>query len=192
MVKVIDGPVKEEEIEDAPVHEPDYKGARFLTTCPACADSFRETQDLKYTGKNAWFIGAYIVSDKTNRPFRVYYCPMHHIKNGVDVGSVTFAAEVHFKRCPYKDVLVEYDTELGQTHYVTCLEPDFKCDRSRKDLPPHHWFCETLDKAPVVRFMDVYSSPWFEKMGRTLLDEALVSDQQELKKWLEKRISGNR
>ena len=182
MVKVIDGHV-EIEYADAPGKDPDLKrSAKMMTTCPACFEFFKSSNDFKYMGMNAEFSSGYAVRDVDNLPYRIYYC---HMCDSV------FAARVHFKRCPHKNQIIEYDTDQGQAHYVTCLEPGFKCDKCR-NLPVHHWFCEILDRAPVIRFMDVYNDPWFNQMKRELLDEMMISDREAMKAWMTDKIISRR
>lgn len=179
MVRVIDSHI-EPEYTDAPGKDPALKRtAKMMTTCPACFEFFKSSHDFKYMGMNAEFSSGYAVRDVDNLPYRIYYC---HMCDSV------FAARVHFKRCPHKNEIIEYDTEQGQTHYVTCLEPGFKCDKCRKDVPVHHWICPILDKAPVIRFMDVYNDPWFKKMNRELLDESMVTDIEAMRKWMKDKI----
>ena len=179
MVRVIDGHIPID-YADAPGKDPTLKRtAKMMTTCPACFEFFKKSNDFKYMGKNAEFSGGYAVRDVDNLPYRIYYC---HMCDSV------FASRVHFKKCTYKDEIIEYDTDMGQNHYTTCLEPGFQCDRCRRDLPVHEWFCTTLDSSPVIRFMDVYNDPWFIKYKRELLDEVMISDREAMKKWMNDKI----
>lgn len=187
MVKIIKG-APPPPVAEAPGHEPDIKRpAEPMHTCQTCFHSFKETKDPKFLGAHAEFTGWYWVSEKSGLANRVYFCPMEHVVKGVNVGGIIFAAAVHFRRCPYKDEIIEQETGAGLNKYVTCLEPYFRCDRCRRDLPLKDWFCETLDKAPIVRFIDVYNDPWFERMEREWIDEEMLTSTEGVRKWLEKR-----
>jgi hypothetical protein len=189
MVKLLEGKPIEYDA-DVPNKETQMRRpSKLNTTCPACLETFKVTNDFKFMGKNAQFTSLYAVRDVDNQPYRIYFCPMNHIhpQSGQYVGSTVFATRVHFKKCAYKDEIIEYDTELGYIHYVTCLEPHFKCDQCRKDLAVHKWVCQHLDDAEFLRFVDVVDSPWFETMDRELVDEAVVNDIGAMREWIEKK-----
>ncbi len=187
MVKIIRGGPPPQTV-DAPGHEPDIKRpAEGLHSCGVCFSSYKETRDPKFLGAHAEFTKAYWVSEGNGQTHRVYFCPMYHVVKGQQVGGIVFAAVVHFRRCPYKNEIIEQETTGGDNKYVTCLEPFFKCDRARHDLPLKEWFCETLDAAPLVRFIDVYNDPWFAKMEREWIDEDMLKDTEGFRKWQESR-----
>lgn len=178
MVKVINGPVKEERA-DAPGKVPDRKPTTMRTTCPACHQFFKKTKDFSFLGSNAEFMMGYVVRDVDQKAYRPYFC--HKCK-------AISASRVHFKRCRYKDEIIEYDTELGNTHYVTCRDPGFVCDKCDTQIAIHKWFCTELDISPPIRFLDVYNDPWFEKMNREWFDEALITDREAMEKWITDNI----
>jgi len=146
--------------------------------CKGCEELWRKTKDFKYTRPNCVFSGLYAVNPSNHQPYRIYFCST--------CGWLS-AAAVHFNRCRYKDVLVETDTDQGDIHYTSCLEPDFVCDRCRRDLPLREWFCADLDASPVVRFLDVMNTGYFAKMGRKLMDEQEINDPQKVRDWIEKK-----
>jgi len=129
------------------------------------------------------FSGLYAINPGNNQPYRIYFCST--------CGWLS-AAFVHFNRCAYRDVLVETDTDAGDIHYTSCLEPTFKCPKARHDLPLRDWFCVELDKAPTVRFIDVMNSPYFEQMGRKVMDEEQINDPQAVRDWIETKVIRNR
>jgi len=178
---------------EAPGKEPSLKRpASLSTTCPECFRSYKTTNDNKYLGAHAEYTGCYGVRDVDGRTYRIYFCPMDHVVNGRHVGSVVFVQVVHFRRCPYKNEIIEQDTDGGYNHYVTCLEPYFECDRCRRNVPVKQWFCETLDVAPMVRFIDVYNDPWFEKMKREWIDEEILGSTEGIRKWMEEKVMQRR
>lgn len=146
--------------------------------CKGCEELWRKTQDFKYTRPNCVYSGLYAINPGNGLAYRIYFC--------TKCGWLS-AAVVHFNRCRYKDVLVETDTDSGDPHYVSCLEPDFKCDRCRRDLPLREWFCVDLDASPTVRFIDVMSTGYIEQMGRALFDEQQINDPQAVRDWIEKK-----
>lgn len=174
---------------DAPGKEPQLRRpASMPTTCPACFQSYKATGNNAFLRTHAMFTGCYGVRETDGRTYRIYYCPMNHVVNGQNVGSTVFAQVVHFKRCPYKNEIIEQDTDEGYNHYVTCLEPGFQCDQCRRNVSIKHWFCEVLDNAPFVRFIDVYNDPWFERMQREWIDEEILGSTEAIRKWMEDRV----
>jgi len=151
--------------------------------CKGCERLWRQTKDFRYTKPNCMYSGLYAINPGNNEPYRIYFC--------TTCGWLS-AARVHFNRCQHKDVLVESDTDQGDIHYVSCLEPDFKCDKCRRDLPIREWFCVHLDVAPTVRFLDVMSSPWMEQHGRKVMDEQQINDPQAVRDWIETKVLRNR
>ena len=184
-----------DEVADAPKGEAPYKAEITKFHCVACGVSHRlRPGELKFTGKNAVFTGLYALSDRDHVPQRIYFCEINHVAQNKqtdqidEVGSAISAARVHFNRCRYKDVIVEQDTEGGFNHYVSCLEPTFKCDRCRRDLPTQHWFCADLDASPTISWEDVYNSQWFLDLGREVIPEQIVMNPEACRKWIEKRV----
>jgi len=177
VVRVIK-PVEARRVADAPKGEhPIRKKRTFRTHCRACADYFKETKDFKYTRKDsAEFSGLYVLRDVDGLPYRIYFCEI--------CGSI-FAAPVRFKRCPYMDVIIEQDSERGLNHYVTCLEPDFPCDLCRRDLAPHHWFCNHLDVAPEIPWEQIYNTEWWTQTDRHLIPEQEVMNPELYRQWKE-------
>ncbi len=141
---------------------------------------------------NAVFPGLYALSDSYNLPQRIYFCEMNHLARNKqtgqidEVGSAITAQRVSFKRCQYKDVIVEQDTEGGFNHYVSCLEPAFKCDRCRRDIPTHHWLCPDLDASPTIPWEDIYDSQWFTDLGREIVPEQIITNPEVYRQWMEK------